>query len=158
MVLSRTDVSFFSTMAIALSSLTAGIVLGRSLPAASPAAAVSDTIIERLYIQVSFDVKPERVEEFLSEIRKNEVATLGGEPLARGYQWGEDIETPNRYHFHEEYVGQEGFQAHLDSEHIKSWDAFVASDPFSSEVVGPFKYYAASPAPTTYPGRIQNRA
>ena len=70
--------------------------------------------------------------------------------------WGEDIETPNRFLFHEEYVGVAGFEAHLATPHVAVWDEFVATDPFTGPVLGPWKYYAAAPAPVKYPGKFQN--
>lgn len=91
-----------------------------------------------VYNYISFDVKPERREEFLASIHANEKDTLALEPAARAYRWGEDINVPNRFHFHEEYAGgASGFQAHLDSAHLKQWNALVATDPFTATPNGP---------------------
>ena len=58
----------------------------------------------------------------------------------RVQKWGEDLDVPNRFHFHEEYVGRAGFQAHLDSDHIGQWNALVATDPFTADANGPHLY------------------
>ena len=107
----------------------------------SAPAATSSDVSGRLYLQVSFDVKPERREDFLSAIRANEAAT-NKEPLNRAYLWGEDTTTPNRFHFHEEYHGSAGFEAHKTSAHFADWEVFVSTDPFAAPVDGPFFYEA----------------
>ena len=87
----------------------------------SAPSSVSSDVSGRLYLKVSFDVKPERRGDFLAAIRANEKGT-NKEPLNRAYLWGEDTETPNRFHFHEEYQGSAGFEAHLASAHVAAWD------------------------------------
>ena len=142
------------TLVLMSVALMVGFALGRRAPAT--AVVESSQSSDRLYLYVSFDVKPERRDEFLRQIRANEAATLGSEPLNRAYLWGEDIEVPNRFHFHEEYVGEAGQKAHFATDHFKVWDAFVKTDPFSGPVNGPYKFLAASPAPETYAGKYQN--
>ena len=107
----------------------------------SAPSSVSSDVSGRLYLKVSFDVKPERRGDFLAAIRANEKGT-NKEPLNRAYLWGEDTETPNRFHFHEEYQGSAGFEAHLASAHVAAWDAFVATDPFTAPIDGPLTYEA----------------
>ena len=76
------------------------------------------------------------------------------------WQRGEYRIPRSRFHFHEEYVGTAGFDEHLKTPHVKIWDAFVDTDPFvggkEKGVMGPYKYYAASPAPKEYIGKFQN--
>ena len=79
--------------------------------------------------------RPERRDEFLEVIRGNEHGTLTTEPLSKAYIWGEDVSTPNLFHFHEEYTSHAGFVAHTKTPHFKVWEDFVATDPFTSEVV-----------------------
>ena len=45
--------------------------------------------------------------------------------------WGEDTETPNLFHFHEEYRGIEGFNEHAATPHFAVWDEFALTDPFT---------------------------
>ena len=84
--------------------------------------------------------RPDRREEFLQVIRNNEKGTTTTEPLNRAYIWGEDTETPNLFHFHEEYVGLAGFEAHKAAPHFAVWEAFADTDPFTSEPVVAFYY------------------
>ena len=166
MVVAPTQLTALRTLALMLVALVAGFVLGRGgRPSGiSNFCGRGDWVEavggERTYLYVAFDVKPERREEFLTTVRQNEAGTLGTEPLNRAYMWGEDIEVPNRFHFHEEYVGTAGFDEHLKTPHVKVWDAFVDTDPFvggkEKGVMGPYKYYAASPAPKEYIGKFQN--
>ena len=39
--------------------------------------------------------------------------------------YGEDVSTPNKFIFHEEYLGKEGFDAHCSSPHFAKWEEFV---------------------------------
>ena len=61
----------------------------------------------------------------------NQAGTLSNEPLAVTYLYGEDTETPNVFHFHEQYVGQAGFEAHRQSAHFAEWEVFASSNPFT---------------------------
>ena len=126
------------TLVVAATAFAAGIAVGRGTVGA---AAAVESEASDIYNYVSFDVKPERREDFLRSILANEKDTMSLEPLARAYQWGEDLEVPNRFHFHEQYGGGfAGFQAHLDSEHIAQWNALVATDPFTAVPNGPHLY------------------
>ena len=43
------------------------------------------------------------------------------EPLCLQYVYGEDISTPHKFIFHEEYEGKDGFDAHCSSPHFHKW-------------------------------------
>ena len=128
-------------LSLVVLSLTAGFMLGHNLNQQF----YDPNPEESVYNYISFDVKPERRADFLKSINANEHDTLTLEPAAQAYRWGEDLNVPNRFHFHEEYTGTlptasgfpSGFQAHLDSDHMAQWNAFVATDPFSAEPNGP---------------------
>jgi quinol monooxygenase YgiN len=81
-------------------------------------------------VNVNLYVKPERREEFLKIIRNNQAGTIGTEPKARFYYWGESTSTKNLFHFQEQYVGRDGFEAHQKTAHFSAWEKF-ASDPNS---------------------------
>ena len=83
-------------------------------------------------VNVQLFVKPERRDEFIECIRQNQEGTLSTEPLAIDYVWGEDVETPNTFHFYEKYEGKAGFEAHQATPHFAAWEEFAATDPFSS--------------------------
>ena len=84
-------------------------------------------------LNVKLFVKPERREAFLACIKANERGTLTTEPLACVYAWGECTKEPNTFHFHEQYLGKEGFDAHAATPHFADWEAFAATDPFTKE-------------------------
>jgi quinol monooxygenase YgiN len=85
-------------------------------------------------LAVQLAVKPERRTEFLECIQNNQRGTLDKElePLAVVYTYGEDPDTPNTFHFHEEYKGKEGFEAHQKAPHFAVWEKFAATDPFTA--------------------------
>lgn len=78
-------------------------------------------------------------------IRNNQQGTLETEELAKEYLFGEDVSLPNTFHFHEQYEGRDGFNAHAQSPHFAVWEKFAATDPFtkSPEVF----FYAERRAP-----------
>jgi len=82
-------------------------------------------------LNVSLCVKPERRGDFLKCIAANQKGTLSTEPLAIEYLWGEDVDTPNTFHFFEKYEGRAGFEAHTQSPHFADWLEFERTDPFT---------------------------
>jgi quinol monooxygenase YgiN len=82
-------------------------------------------------LNVSLVVKPERRADFLKCIAANQAGTLSTEPLAIEYLWGEDVNTPNTFHFFEQYQSRAGFEAHTQSPHFADWLAFEKTDPFT---------------------------
>ena len=93
-------------------------------------------------LHVDLFVKPERRDEFLKVIVNNKKGSDENEPLCLQYVYGEDIDVPNTFHFHEEYTGadegNEGFEAHKSSPHFSAWEAFANSDPFTKPPVVKF--------------------
>jgi len=83
-------------------------------------------------LNVKLAVKPERRDEFLECIKNNQRGTLGTEPLAVVYTYGEEVDNPNTFYFHEKYKGKEGFEAHAAAPHFAAWEKFAATDPFTS--------------------------
>ncbi len=48
------------------------------------------------------------------------------------YSWGENADAPNTFHFHEQYVGEEGVEAHGAAPHFAVWEEFASrGNPFS---------------------------
>lgn len=89
-------------------------------------------------------IRPEHRKEFLRVI-KNARSQSIREPLCAEYNFGESIDTPNTFHVHQEYVGddggKEGFDLHSDTPHYQRWKDFSnQQDPFTEEPVGyPFR-------------------
>ena len=82
-------------------------------------------------LNVNLFVKPERREEFLKCIEANAHGTMSTEPAAIEYRWGESVDEPNTFHFHEKYKDKDGFLAHTKTPHFADWEAFASSDPFT---------------------------
>ena len=85
---------------------------------------------ECVCLNVELNIKPERREEFIKCIENNKAGS-DREPLCLQYSWGESIEHPNTFHFHEQYVGEEGVEAHNAAPHFKVWEEFAGTGPFS---------------------------
>jgi quinol monooxygenase YgiN len=81
-------------------------------------------------VNAKFTIKPERRKDFLSLIKDNQEKTLELEPAALQYVVGEDVDSPNTFHIHEEFMDSEGFDAHRAMPHAGDWAAFKNSDPF----------------------------
>lgn len=85
-------------------------------------------------VQVVLCIKPEVRDEFLKCIAANRDGSMK-EPLCYQYAYGESDTSPNRFIFHEEYAGREGFEAHQQTPHFADWEIFAATDPFTEPPV-----------------------
>ncbi len=81
-------------------------------------------------LNVELCVKLEVRDKFLEVIHNNKSGS-DKEPLCTQYSWGEDIYDPLKFHFHEQYIGEEGLLAHFEGDHFKVWEEFAAGDPFT---------------------------
>jgi quinol monooxygenase YgiN len=93
-------------------------------------------------LNVELCVQPELREEFLAVILNNQKGSQGDEPLCLQYDFGESLDTPNHFYFHEQYTGadagKEGFDAHKAAPHFAAWEVFAATNPFTKEPVVSF--------------------
>lgn len=85
--------------------------------------------LARYCLNVCLRVKPAARAEFLRVIAANQTGTLNTEPLALKYNWGEDEQVTNVFHFHEQYKGREGFESHTKTPHFAAWEDFLKTDP-----------------------------
>eukprot|EP00584_Thalassiosira_punctigera_P001976 CAMPEP_0172526284 /NCGR_PEP_ID=MMETSP1067-20121228/1226_1 /TAXON_ID=265564 ORGANISM="Thalassiosira punctigera, Strain Tpunct2005C2" /NCGR_SAMPLE_ID=MMETSP1067 /ASSEMBLY_ACC=CAM_ASM_000444 /LENGTH=248 /DNA_ID=CAMNT_0013309755 /DNA_START=97 /DNA_END=843 /DNA_ORIENTATION=- len=85
---------------------------------------------EAVCLNVELCIKPEVREEFLAVIRQNKAGS-DEEPLCLQYSWGENVNEPNTFHFHEQYVGEEGVAAHNAAPHFAKWEEFASTGPFA---------------------------
>ena len=99
-------------------------------PTAPTAAAASATRGTIRCLNVKMKVRPERRDEFLASILADQKGTLANEPLALAFLVGEAWATEGIFYLHEQYVGEEGFQAHKRAPHFAPWQRFVDSEPF----------------------------
>ena len=80
-------------------------------------------------LNVQLCIQPDVRDEFLKVILNNQEGSRK-EPLCLQYDFGENIQTPNVFHFHEQYTGEEdgkeGFNAHTAAPHFAVWDEFAS--------------------------------
>lgn len=107
-----------------------GLIVAAFASGASTFAARA-SLLTSYCLNVRIRVKPERRTDFLACIKANQQGTLKSEPLALEYLFGEDDTTPCTFHFHEQYRGREGFEAHTRAPHFIEWEEFASTDPFT---------------------------
>mmetsp|Transcript_91726 Transcript_91726/g.262724 ORF Transcript_91726/g.262724 Transcript_91726/m.262724 type:complete len:224 (-) Transcript_91726:184-855(-) len=81
-------------------------------------------------INIRLAVRPEQREAFLVTIKHDQDSTLKNEPKALQFVIGESTTEANRFFLHEEYIGEDGFKAHMASPHFAVWQAFVDTKPW----------------------------
>ena len=89
-------------------------------------------------VHVELCISPQVREAFQQVIADNARGSNENEPLCLQYVWGQDVNAENVYHFHEEYLGQEGFEAHAATRHFQAWETFAATNPFTKPPVVDF--------------------
>lgn len=114
-----------------LSVVTALILRGLWRLQAKLLASAASSSDELLCMNATLFIRPERRHDFLECIQRAESAT-NQEPLAVLYLYGEDEQTPNTFHVHQEYKGRAGLDAHRRTEHYEAWRRFAATDPFTA--------------------------
>lgn len=99
--------------------------------------AVKKDAVPAFCLNVDLYPKAEVRPDFITCIVNNKAGSDNDEPLCTQYVWGESTSTPNTFHFHEEYLGEdggkEGFNAHTQAPHFAAWEKFAASSPFMQE-------------------------
>eukprot|EP00588_Corethron_pennatum_P010176 CAMPEP_0194272574 /NCGR_PEP_ID=MMETSP0169-20130528/6110_1 /TAXON_ID=218684 /ORGANISM="Corethron pennatum, Strain L29A3" /LENGTH=229 /DNA_ID=CAMNT_0039015275 /DNA_START=82 /DNA_END=771 /DNA_ORIENTATION=- len=92
-------------------------------------------------LNVELCIRPEVRDTFMECILNNQRGSRN-EPLCLQYDFGESVETPNSFYFHEQYKGadggREGFEAHAASPHFAAWEEFAATGPFTKPPVVAF--------------------
>jgi quinol monooxygenase YgiN len=91
-------------------------------------------------------VKESRRHDFLSLIQENQIRTLKDEPEALQYVIGEDVEEPNVFYIHEQFLTSQSFVVHRNTPHNAKWQTFKASDPFEKDPVTNFYNGTHQPA------------
>ncbi|HXG50658.1 MAG TPA: putative quinol monooxygenase [candidate division Zixibacteria bacterium] len=97
-----------------------------------------------LILQVTIEVKPEHVEEFLEAARYDAEHSEKDEPGCLRFDVIRDRENPNRFYFYEVYRDEAALEAHRRSPHFKhyqertrSWLAASPERRFGTNVVPP---------------------
>lgn len=97
-------------------------------------------------VNVRCKVKESRRDDFLTLIKDNQARTLEDEPEALQYVAGEDVEEPNVFYIHEEFLTPQGFVFHRGTSHNANWQKFKATDPFEEAPVTNFYNGTHTPA------------
>ncbi len=74
-------------------------------------------------IVVDFEVRPDRLAEFLPLMRHNADMSVRNEPGCRQFDVCTDPEAPHRIFLYEIYDDRAAFEAHLASPHFRHFDA-----------------------------------
>ena len=101
-------------------------------------------------INLKCQVKASRRNDFLTLIRDNQKQTLRHEPEALQYTVGEDVDTPNVFYIHEQFVSKDAFACHRETPHNAAWQAFRKTKPFEVDPIVNF-YYGTHPVPAVIP-------
>ena len=91
---------------------------------------MSATALKPYAVNLKLSVKPERRDDFLSLVKDNQHKTTELEPENLQYVVGEDVDTPNTFYVHEQFLGQEGLDTHRNMPHNADWIKFKESNPF----------------------------
>ena len=77
-------------------------------------------------VVVTFEIKPDRMADFLPDLMANATTSLDQEPECQRFDVCVDPARPNEVFLYELYTDRAGFDAHLASEHFQRFDANVA--------------------------------
>jgi homocysteine S-methyltransferase len=84
-------------------------------------------------------VQPQHREEFVAVLENARSCSIQ-EPCCVEYQYGESMVSPNTFHVHQVYIGneggKEGFDLHSKTPHYQRWKQFAAKEPFTKSPLG----------------------
>jgi len=85
-------------------------------------------------LNVKMSVRPEMREVWLKQISDDQMCTRKDEEGNLQFSVSEDVETPNMFYIHEQYVDESAFNAHAQSPHFARFDEFCKTErPFTPE-------------------------
>lgn len=85
-------------------------------------------------LNIKMSIRPEIREAWLKQLKDDQMCTRRDEEGNLQFSISEDVETPNIFYLHEQYVDEPAFNAHVDSPHFKRYDEFCQTEkPFSTE-------------------------
>ncbi len=85
-------------------------------------------------IIVDFDIKPDRLTDFLTLMQDNAAASVRDEPGCRQFDVCQDPEAPDHIFLYEIYDDRAAFEAHLAAPHFRTFDA-ASADMITSKHV-----------------------
>jgi len=85
-------------------------------------------------LNVKMSIRPEKRDAWLEQIKHDQKCTRENEEGNLQFSISEDVEKPNTFYLHEQYVDDSAFQAHVESPHFARYDEFCKSEkPFSPD-------------------------
>ena len=72
-------------------------------------------------VMVQFNVKPDKVDEFLEASKGDGRGSVGNEPGCHRFDVIQDVNDPTKVGFTEVYVDEAAFDAHTTQDHYKTW-------------------------------------
>ena len=85
-------------------------------------------------LNVKMSIQPEKRDAFLKQIQDDQKCSREDEEGNLQFSISEDVEAPNTFYLHEQYVDESAFQAHVESPHFKRFAEFCESEkPFSPD-------------------------
>lgn len=85
-------------------------------------------------IIVDFEIKPDRVANFLPLMQENAAASVRDEPGCHQFDVCRDPDAPHRIFLYETYDDRAAFEAHLASSHFRNFDTATADMIVSKDV------------------------
>lgn len=77
-------------------------------------------------VTVSFEIKPDRLAEFMPLMLSNAATSLREEAACHQFDVAQDAGAPNEVFLYEIYTDRAGFETHLASAHFKAFDQQAA--------------------------------
>jgi quinol monooxygenase YgiN len=85
-------------------------------------------------IIVDFEIKPDRVANFLPLMQENAAASVRDEPGCHQFDVCRDPDAPHRIFLYETYDDRAAFEAHLASSHFRNFDTATTDMVVSKDV------------------------
>ena len=83
-------------------------------------------------LNVKMSILPEKREAWLKQIKDDQSCTRNNEEGNLQFSISEDVETPNTFYLHEQYINESAFNAHAASPHFARFDEFCKTEsPFA---------------------------
>ncbi len=83
-------------------------------------------------LNAKLSVLPEKRQAWLQQIKDNQKCTRENEPGNLQFSVSEDVDTPNTFYLHEQFVDEAAFDAHCQSPHFALYDEFCKTEkPFA---------------------------
>jgi len=113
-----------TTHALSVRPHTRLMMTSSSSPSASPPFALN----------VKMSILPEKRVAWLKQILDDQTSTRNNEKGNLQFSISEDVDTPNTFYLHEQFVDESAFQAHAASPHFARYDEFCKTEkPFTPE-------------------------